>query len=317
LPLDGESFEPFSEGGAEVVALEGELYGGFEEAELVAGVVALAFVAEAVDLLVGEERLDGVGELEFAACAGGEVLEHVEDARGEDVAADDGVIGGGVFEAGLFNHVGDVEEAGVVGDGSAVEDAVGGDGGAFDDLGAEDAAVDLVEGFDHLLHAGDGGVDDVVGEEDGEGLVADKLLGHEDGVTEAEGFGLAGVGDAGEVVDGVDDVEEGLFVLGFEIGFELGAGVEVVFHGGLAAAGDDDDLGAAGGDGLFDSVLDEGLVDEAEHLLGHGLGGREKACAQACGGEDGFADFLGGHVFLGCSFCCGNGSRGGLRNTET
>ena len=57
----------------------------------------------------------------------------------------------------------------------------------------------FVEGFDHLLHAGDGGVDDVVGEEDGEGFVADDLFGHEDGVAEAEGFGLAGVGDRGRV----------------------------------------------------------------------------------------------------------------------
>ncbi len=84
-------------------------------------------------------------------------------------------------------------------------------------------------------------------------------------------------------------------VLGGERGFELGAGVEVVFHGGLAAAGDDDDLGAAGGDGLFDAVLDQRLVDEAEHLLGRGLGGGKKTGAHACGGKDGFADFLRSH----------------------
>ena len=86
--------------------------------------MALAFVAEAVDLFVGKQGLDGVGELKLAACAGCEVFEHVEDARGEDVAADDGVIGGGVFEAGLLNHVGDVEEAWVTGNRKAVEDAV-------------------------------------------------------------------------------------------------------------------------------------------------------------------------------------------------
>ncbi len=51
--------------------LEGELDGGAEEALLVSGVVALAFVAEAVDLLVLEEGLDGVGKLELAAGAGG------------------------------------------------------------------------------------------------------------------------------------------------------------------------------------------------------------------------------------------------------
>ncbi len=186
----------------------------------------------------------------------------------------------------------DGEQARVFGVGGAVEAAVVLDGGAFDDLGAEDAGLGLVEGFDHLLHAGDGGVDDVVGEEDGEGFVADELFGHEDGVAEAEGFGLAGVGDLGELGDGAGDFEECGFIFGGEGGFELGAAVEVVFHGGLAAAGDDDDLGAAGGYGLFDAVLDEGLVDEAEHLFGGGLGGGEEASAHACGGEDGFADFL-------------------------
>ena len=92
---------------------------------------------------------------------------------------------------------------------------------AFDDLGAEDAGLGLVEGFDHLLHAGDGGVDDVVGKEDGEGLVADDLFGHEDGVAEAEGFGLARVDDLGELRDGPRDLEQSGLVLGGEGGFEF------------------------------------------------------------------------------------------------
>ena len=299
MDLEGERFEPLAEGRAEVVALEGELDGGFEEAEFVAGVVALAFVVEAKDFFVGEQGFDGVGELEFAACAGGEAFEHVEDARGEDVAADDGVLGGGVFELWLLDHVFDVEETRVFGVDGAVEDAIGGDGRAFDDFGGKDAALGLFEGFDHLLHAGDGGVNDVVGEEDGEGLVADELFGHEDGVAEAARLGLSGVGDAGEVVDGVNDVKESLFIFGGEIGFELGAGVEVVFHGGFAAAGDDDDLGATGGDGLFDPVLDERLVDEAEHLLGHGLGGWKESSAEARGREDCFTNFLMSHCRKG------------------
>ena len=61
----------------------------------------------------------------------------------------------------------------------------------------------------------------------------------------------------------------------------------------LAAAGDDDDLGAAGGDGLFDAVLDQGLVDQAEHLLGDGLGGGQKTSAHASGRKDSLANFHG------------------------
>ncbi len=76
--------------------------------------------------------------------------------------------------------------------------------------------------------------------------------------------------------------------------FELVADVEVVFDGLLAASGDDDDLVAAGGHGLFDAVLNDGLVDQREHLFGLGFGGGQKAGAQAGGGENGFADFHGG-----------------------
>ena len=135
-------------------------------------------------------------------------------------------------------------------------------------------------------------------------------LAMKDGVAEAERFGLAGEGDLGELRDGACDLEQRGLVLGGERGFELGGPVEVVFHRGLAAAGDDDDLGAAGGYSLFDAVLDERLVDEAEHLFGRGFGGGEEAGAQACGGEHGFADLLEwSHEFLGCSSRCGNASR--------
>jgi hypothetical protein len=166
---------------------------------------------------------------------------------------------------------------------------------------SEARMVDWVESFDHLLHAGDGGVDDVVGQEDGERLVADDLFCLKDGVAEPERFGLAGVGNAGEFGDSARDFEEGGFIFCGEGGFKFGTAIEVVFHGGFAAAGDDDDLVAAGGYCLFDTVLDERLVDEAEHLLGHGLGGGKEAGAHACGRKDGLTDFLGGHCLGGLS----------------
>ncbi len=49
---------------------------------------------------------------------------------------------------------------------------------------------------------------------------------------------------------------------------------------------------AASGYGLFDAILDEGLVDEAEHLFGRGFGGGKEASAEASGREHGFADLL-------------------------
>src|ERR1700727_1734383 len=139
--LEWETFQPCTEGGAEVFVLEREFDCGAEEALLVAGVVALAFVAEAVDLFVLEERFDAVGELEFATSARGDGFEHVKDARGEDVASDDGVVAGCLRWLGFFDHVLDGEKARIFGVGGAVEAAVVLDGVAFDDLGAKDAGL--------------------------------------------------------------------------------------------------------------------------------------------------------------------------------
>ncbi len=79
----------------------------------------------------------------------------------------------------------------------------------------------------------------------------------------------------------------------FEHAFEFVADVEMIFNGLLAAAGDDDDLVAAGCHRFFDAVLDDRLVDEREHFLGLGFGGGQEARAEAGGGENGFANFHG------------------------
>ena len=133
--------------------------------------------------------------------------------------------------------------------------------------------------------------DSIVGEEHGEGFVADEFTGHEDGVAEAEGFSLANVGDIDHVGDGAHDLQQiGLAAL-FEHAFELVADIEMVFDRLFAAAGDDEDLVAARSHGFFDSVLDDGLIDQREHFLGLGFGCGQKAGAEAGGGEYGFANF--------------------------
>ena len=45
-----------------------------------------------------------------------------------------------------------------------------------------------------------------------------------------------------------------------------------------------------GGDGLFDRVLDDRLVDQRQHLLRLRLGGGQEAGAPAGGGEDGLSN---------------------------
>ena len=64
----------------------------------------------------------------------------------------------------------------------------------------------------------------------------------------------------------------------------------MILQRALAAAGDEDDLLDPGRQRLFDRILDQRLVDDGQHLLGHRLGGGQKPCAQPRDGEDGLAD---------------------------
>jgi hypothetical protein len=69
------------------------------------------------------------------------------------------------------------------------------------------------------------------------------------------------------------DGEQVCFAALLQRAFQLGADVEVVFDGGLAAAGDDDNLIASGCQRLFDTVLDDRFIDQRQHFFGDGFGG--------------------------------------------
>ena len=98
-------------------------------------------------------------------------------------------------------------------------------------------------------------------------------------MAQAERFFLPDVGDVDHVGYRSNDLQQVGFLALFEHFFELVADIEVVFDGLFAAAGDDDDLIAARGHGLFDAILDDGLVHEREHFFGLGLGGWQKTSA--------------------------------------
>ena len=145
---------------------------------------------------------------------------------------------------GFSDQVADLEEATVVlaGNGLGVEHSVSGNGAALDYLRGEHRASGFVVDLDHLLEAGHGRVDDVIGQDDGEGFVADQFRCHEHGVAETEGLFLAHVGDVDHVGDLLHDLEQVGLAAVLQHFFELVAGVEVVFDSALAAAGDHDDL---------------------------------------------------------------------------
>ena len=101
------------------------------------------------------------------------------------------------------------------------------------------------------LRQGGSRVDHVVGQDDGERLVADQLLGAEHRMAQAERLLLAHVADARHRRDAARDLQQLLLAAALERGVQLEADVEVVFHRALAAPGHDDDVLDAGGDALL------------------------------------------------------------------
>src|SRR5579862_9900443 len=94
---------------AQVLALEGEFYRGLQESQLVAGVVALAFVDVRIHFLFFEQDAHAVGELEFASRARGSLGQAVEDRGREDVASDYSQVRRGFLELRLLDHVANFE----------------------------------------------------------------------------------------------------------------------------------------------------------------------------------------------------------------
>ena len=121
----------------------------------------------------------------------------------------------------------------------------------------------------------------IVGQKDGERLVADQMAGAPHGMAEPERALLAGIGDpAGCRDDGVELVQEIVLAPLAERHFKLGGGIEMVFDGVLRAAGHEIAFLNAGGRCFLERVLDQRLIDNRQHLFGHGLCDRQKTGAE-------------------------------------
>ena len=139
---------------------------------------------------------------------------------------------------------------------------------------------------EHLAEQRHRRVDQVVAEQHGERFAADVRFGDRDRMPEPPRLVLphrVDLGELGELPDLLQLVE---LVAALEHRFELGRAVEVVLDRGLASSRDDQDVGETGTHGFLDHELDRRRVDQGQHLLGHGLGGRQEPRAQPCGRDD-------------------------------
>src|SRR5471032_1561388 len=229
-----------------------------------------------------------IGQLDLAAGAPLDAPEMAKYLRLQDVAADNAERRGRLCRRRLLDQAAYGGEAPVIG--ADIEDAIARRVLARYIHDGDDIAAGRGIDVDHLLEAGHLAEDEIVGEQDGEGLVADEIAGAPHGVTEAERLLLARVADlTGFRQPGVKRVELGLLPAAGERRFELEGMIEMILEGGLRAASDEDELLDPGGACLLDGMLDQRLVDHRQHLLRDRLGRRQKARPQPTNGKNGLA----------------------------
>ena len=270
---------------AQLGVLEGELDRGLEVAELRAAVVPLALERIGEDGLVREQRGDAIGQLDLTARATTDGLELAVDRRGEHVTADHRKVGRRVLRLWFLDDAPDARNPLIHGIGRDDTVLVGFLG--FHGLHAEHAAAVPFEHPRHLPETGFLGVDQVVGQVHEERLVADRGARAQHRVAETQRIRLADEDAAGVGRnDASQRIERLLAALGREFLLELVVGVEMVLDRPLGRAGDEHQLFGAGLQRLFDRVLDQRLVDDRQHLLGTGLGGRQEPGAASRHGKD-------------------------------
>src|SRR5204862_3075179 len=270
---------------------QSKVYDRLEEPELVAGVVADAFHFARIDRPAFEQLAQAVRELNLAgpvAFGGGQ---RREDVGCQHVPADHDEVRRRLFLWWLLHEISNlidaVAEMYTRLDG---DHAVAGNVGARDSLHGEEGTIELLKHVDELLDRRRVGVDHIVGENDGERLVAHQLAGNQHGMPQTERLALPHVGEVDHVRDLADLRELLALAARLEVRLELNGDVEMILDSVLAAAGDENDVVGTGCHRLFDAVLDDRLVNQRKHLFGLRFCRRQESRPKSGGGEDGFAN---------------------------
>src|SRR5687768_6625066 len=167
-------------------------------------------------------------------------------------------------------------------------------------LNPQNRAMPLLKGLDQLRQAWNRRIDDLVAQHDCKWFVSDQMLRAEYGVSKAQGFRLTHVTEIGQIGNVSHLTEELRLSVSFEVLFQFHRPIEMVFDGALPAAGDDDDVFNAGGNGLFHRILNQRLVDQRKHFFGRRFGRGEKSRAEPGSWKNGFAYFGSRHTAIVC-----------------
>ena len=242
----------------------------------------------------------GVGDLDFTAGTWFLLFDFREDFWLQDVAAGNDEVRGGLFAGGFFHHAVDHE--------MIVLPILGGHDAVAMDLlprglfnGENIAAATFVVDVNHLLQTARFGLHDHVGQEDGEGFMADEVSCTPDGMAQAQWFLLAGkarLSCSWQVL--FQQIQLNRLAALPEGCLKFILLVEVVFDDRLVAARDKDQMFNASVARLVNHDLDQRTVNHRQHFLGHGLGGGEEPGAKTGDWKNGFANGSVDHDFPDC-----------------
>ena len=173
----------------------------------------------------------------------------------------------------------------------------------MDLFSAQHGALPFIINVDHLLEAAPRAIiDHVVRQDDGERLVAHHASGAIDRVPQSQRLGLANI-DTGDATgnDVLQRLEGFGLAAGGQFGFQLVGLVEMVLDGPLGAAGHEYQGIHARRNRFLDSILNQWLVDDRQHLLGTRLGGGKKPGSQPGDRKDSFLNhFFHEATSVGC-----------------
>ena len=151
----------------------------------------------------------------------------------------------------------------------------------------DDAAAGFIIGVGQLLQARRFGQDEVVGQQNGERIVADEGAGAPYGVAEAKRLLLAHRDQvAWRNLVGMQHFQLGIPAALAQGRLQFEGDVEILDERRFAAAGDQAELLDARRPRLFHGVLDQRLVHDGQHFLGHRLGGRQEPRSQPGDGQN-------------------------------
>ena len=198
---------------------------------------------------------------------------------GQHVAPDDAEVGGRIVRCRLLDDP--AQAHGVPGAGGGVDDPVTRDllprDRAYGDYAAAPAGLVRPQ---QLGRARLRPEDEVVGEEQREGLASEVWLRPPDRVRRAQGLALLDEGgEAREALGGTRTLHESVVAPLAGDALQPRATPEVLAHGGTLGGSHDHDVLDARRGCLLDGVLDDGPVDDRQHLLGDGFGRGQHARA--------------------------------------